>query len=197
MAKLTYTAITSLDGYIEDEGGGFDWAEPDADVFRFVNDLERPIGTYLYGRRMYEMMAVWQTIGVERPGNPETTEAAETAPSPEELDFAQVWRSADKIVYSRTLDAASTPRTRLEREFDPEAVHALKYTAERDLTIGGSDLARHAFAAGLVDEVHLFLHPLVVGGGKPALPRGVRVDLELLAERRFTGGVVYVRYSKR
>jgi dihydrofolate reductase len=191
MAKLTYTAITSLDGYIEDDGGGFDWAEPDPEVFRFVNDLERPIGTYLYGRRMYEMMAVWQTIGVE------PSETADTAVSPEELDFAEVWRSAEKIVYSRTLDAASTPRTRLEREFDPEAVRALKDTAEHDLTVGGSDLARHAFAAGLVDEVHLFLHPLVVGGGKPALPRGVRLDLELLAERRFTGGVVYVRYRKR
>jgi dihydrofolate reductase len=184
MATLTYTAITSLDGFIEDEGGRFDWAMPDAEVHAFVNDLERPVGTHLYGRRMYETMAVWQTIGVEPDGA-----------SPEELDFAEVWRGLDKVVYSRTLDAVSTPRTRLEREFDPDAVRQLKDTAERDLSISGPDLARHAFAAGLVDEVHLFAFPVVVGGGKPGLPRGVRVELELLDERRFGNGVVHTRYG--
>jgi dihydrofolate reductase len=185
MAKLTYAAITSLDGYIEDESGGFDWAEPDAEVHVFVNDLERPIGTYLYGRRMYETMAVWQTIGLE-PGSP-----------PEEVDFAEVWRAADKVVYSRTLDATSTPRTRLEREFDPEAVRRMTDAADRDLSVSGPGLARHAFAAGLVDEVHLFVLPIVVGGGKPGLPRGVRVDLELLDERRFGNGTVYTHHSRR
>jgi dihydrofolate reductase len=186
MATLTYTAITSLDGFIEDEGGRFDWAMPDAEVHAFVNDLERPVGTHLYGRRMYETMAVWQTIGVEPDGA-----------SPEELDFAEVWRGLDKVVYSRTLDAVSTPRTRLEREFDPDAVRRLKDNADRDLSISGPDLARHAFAGGLVDEVHLFAYPVVVGGGKPGLPRGVRVDLELLDERRFGNGVVHTRYGTK
>jgi dihydrofolate reductase len=186
MAKLTYTAITSLDGFIEDEGGRFDWAMPDAEVHAFVNDLERPVGTHLYGRRMYETMAVWQTVGVEPDGT-----------SPEELDFAEVWRALDKIVYSRTLDAVSTPRTRLEREFDPDAVRRLKAAADRDLSISGPDLAGHAFAAGLVDEVHLFVFPIVVGGGKPGLPRGVRVELALLEERRFGNGVVHTRYGAK
>ena len=191
MAKLTYTAITSLDGYIEDEGGRFDWAVPDPEVHAFVNDLERPVGTYLYGRRMYEMMAVWQTIGLE-PGTP-----SEPGPPPEEVDFAKVWRAADKVVYSRTLDAVSTPRTRLERDFDPEAVLRMKDAADRDLTVSGPDLAQHAFRAGLVDEVHLFLFPVVVGGGKPGLPRGVRLELGLLDERRFGNGVVHLRYGRR
>jgi dihydrofolate reductase len=186
MAKLSYTAITSLDGFIEDESGGFDWAVPDPEVHAFVNDLERPIGTYLYGRRMYETMAVWQTIGLEPAGT-----------SPEELDFAEVWRAADKIVFSRTLDAVTTPRTQLERQFDPEAVRRLKDAAERDLSVSGPDLARHAFAAGLVDEVHLYVFPVVVGGGKPGLPRGVRVDLDLLDQRRFANGAVHIRYGKR
>jgi dihydrofolate reductase len=193
MAKLTYTAITSLDGYIEDEGGKFDWAVPDPEVHTFINDLERPIGTYLFGRRMYETMAVWQTIGLE-PAGASTGEA--TSP-PEELDFAELWRAADKVVYSRTLDAVWTPRTRLERELDPGAVRRLKDATERDLSISGPDLAQHAFAAGLVDEVHLFLCPVVVGGGKPGLPRGVRVDLELLDERRFGNGVVYMHHATR
>jgi dihydrofolate reductase len=192
MAKLTYTAITSLDGYIEDEDGGFGWAEPDPEVHAFVNDLERPVGTYLYGRRMYETMAVWQTVGLE-PAAP----AGPAAPPPEQLDAADVWRAADKVVYSRTLDAVSTPRTRLEREFDPEAVRRLKEAADRDLGVSGPGLAQHAFRAGLVDEVHLFLFPVVVGGGKPGLPRGVRVALDLLDERRFGNGVVYVRYGRR
>jgi dihydrofolate reductase len=182
MAKLIYTSITSLDGYIEDEKGQFDWSEPDPEVHAFINDLERPIGTHLYGRRMYETMAVWQTIG----DGPEV--------HPAEADWAELWRSVDKVVYSTTLDAVSTPRTRLERAFDPEAVRRLKDTADRDIGIGGSDLAQHAFRAGLVDEVCLFVGPIVVGGGKPALPPGVRLDLELLDERRFANGVVHLRY---
>jgi dihydrofolate reductase len=193
MAKLTYTAITSLDGYIEDERGGFDWAVPDPEVHAFVNDLERAVATYLYGRRMYETMAVWQTIGLQPAGAP----PAEAAPPPEEVDFAEVWRAADKVVYSRTLDATSTPRTRLEREFDPETVRRMKDAADRDLSVSGPGLAQHAFAAGLVDEVHLFVFPVVVGGGKPGLPRGVRMDLELLEERRLGNGIVHMRYAKR
>jgi dihydrofolate reductase len=186
MAKLSYTAITSLDGYIEDESGAFDWAVPDPEVHAFVNDLERPVGTHLYGRRMYETMAVWQTIGAE---------PADT--SPEEVDFAEVWRGLDKVVFSRTLDAVSTPRTRLEREFDPDAVRRLKDAADRDLGIGGPGVAQHAFRAGLVDEVHLLVFPVVVGGGKPGLPRGVRVQLELLDQRRFGNGVVHLHYGRR
>jgi dihydrofolate reductase len=192
MAKLTYMAITSLDGYIEDEGGGFDWAVPDPEVHMFVNDLARPVGTHLYGRRMYETMAVWQTVGLE----PASASPTEGTP-PEELDFAELWRAADKVVYSRTLDAVSTPRTRLERAFDPEAVRRLKEAADRDLLVAGPGLAQHAFVAGLVDEVHLFVFPVVLGGGKPGLPRGVRVELDLLEERRFAGGVVHVRYRTR
>ncbi|WP_426572522.1 dihydrofolate reductase family protein [Aquihabitans sp. McL0605] len=185
MAKLTYLAITSLDGYIEDADGGFGWAAPDAEVHAFVNDLERPVGTHLYGRRMWETMEVWQTIG-EQPG----LDAVE-------IDFAQVWRAADKVVYSRTLDAVSTPRTRLEREFDAAAVQRLKDEAERDLSISGPGLAAPAFRAGLVDEVHLFLHPVVVGGGKPGLPRGLRIDLDLVDERRFASGVTYLHLRTR
>ncbi|MGH9288858.1 MAG: dihydrofolate reductase family protein [Acidimicrobiales bacterium] len=193
MAKLTYTALTSLDGYIEDVDGMFDWAMPDPEVHTFVNDFARPVGTHLYGRRMYETMAVWQTVGLEPAG----TSPAQAAPPPEELDFAEVWRAADKVVYSRTLDAVSTPRTRLEREFDPDAVRRLKDTAGHDLSISGPGLAQHAFAAGLVDEVHLFAFPVVVGGGKPGLPRGVRVNVDLLDERRFGNGVVHMRYRRR
>jgi dihydrofolate reductase len=162
-------------------------------VHTFVNDLVRPVGTHLYGRRMYETMAAWQTVGIEPAG----TSPEEATPAPAELDFAEVWRAADKVVYSRTLDAVSTPRTRLEREFDPEAVRRLKDAAARDLSVSGPGLAQHAFAAGLVDEVHLFVSPVVVGGGKPGLPRGVRVDLDLLNERRFRNGVVHMRYSRR
>jgi dihydrofolate reductase len=193
MAKLTYAAITSLDGYIEDEAGKFDWAAPDPEVHAFVNDLERPVGTYLYGRRMYETMAVWQTVG----GEPADTSPAQAAPAPEELDFAEVWRAADKVVFSRTLDAVSTPRTRLEREFDPAIVRRMKDAADRDLSVSGPGLAQHAFAAGLVDEVHLFLFPVVVGGGKLGLPRGVRLELGLLDERRFGNGVVHLLYGRR
>ncbi|MGH9213260.1 MAG: dihydrofolate reductase family protein [Acidimicrobiales bacterium] len=183
MAKLIFTAITSLDGYIEDAEGRFDWAVPDAEVHAFVNDLERPVGTHLYGRRMYETMAAWQTVGDE-PGLPAA-----------EADFAEVWRALDKVVYSRTLDAVWTPRTRLEREFDPEAIGRMKEAADRDISVSGPGLAQHAFRAGLVDEVHLFAFPVVVGGGKPALPRDVRVDLELLDEQRFGNGVVHMHHG--
>jgi dihydrofolate reductase len=185
MATLTYTAITSLDGFIEDEKGRFDWAAPDAEVHAFVNDLERPVGTHLYGRRMYETMAVWQTVGDE-PGQPSA-----------EADFADVWRALDKVVYSRTLDTVWTPRTRLEPEFDPDAVRRMKEAADGDISVGGPGLAQHAFRAGLVDEVHLFVFPVVVGGGKPGLPRDVHVDLELLDERRFANGVVHMHHRTR
>jgi dihydrofolate reductase len=182
VAKLIYSAITSLDGYVADENGDFDWAAPDEEVHAFVNDLERPVGTYLYGRRMYEVMLAWETAH---------TFADE---SPVMRDFAQVWQAADKIVYSTTLDTVSSARTRIEREFDPEAVRQLKAEAARDLTVGGPDLAAQAIRAGLVDEWHLFLTPIVVGSGNPSLPDDVRVNLELLDERRFAGGVVHLRY---
>jgi dihydrofolate reductase len=181
VAKLIYSAITSLDGYIEDEHGRFDWAEPDEEVHAFVNDLGRRAGTYLYGRRLFETMVAWETMPLE--GQP-----------PWIRDFADVWRAADKIVYSRTLDSVSSARTRIERDFDPGAVRELKASAGRDLTVGGAELAARAFEAGLVDEVQLFLAPIVVGGGKRALPDGVRVELELLGERHFSNGTVYLRY---
>jgi dihydrofolate reductase len=181
VAKLIYSALASLDGYIEDEHGNFDWAEPDEEVHAFVNDLERPVGTYLYGRRLYETMVAWETMGfADEP--------------PYIRDFAEIWRAADKIVYSKTLEAVSSARTRIERNFDPAAVQQMKATAERDLTVGGPDLAAHAFRAGLVDECHLFLAPIVVGGGKQALPSGVHLRLELLDERRFGNGTVHLRY---
>jgi dihydrofolate reductase len=183
MGKLTYAAITSLDGYIEDPDGGFGWAEPDAEVHAFINDLERGTGTSLYGRRMYETMAVWQTVGDEL-GLPEA-------------EYAQVWRGLDKVVFSRTLEAVWTPRTRLEREFDPAAVRRMKHEADHDLSVSGPGLAQHAFDAGLVDEVHLFVHPVIVGGGKPALPGGVQIDLELVDERRFASGVVHLHHRTR
>jgi dihydrofolate reductase len=179
VAKLIYSAIASLDGYIADAEGNFEWAAPDEEVHAFVNELERPVGTYLYGRRMYEMMVPWETMTDERPVM---------------RDFAAIWKAADKIVYSRTLESGSSARTRIEREFDPEAVRALKASAGRDLTVGGAELAGVALQARVVDEVQLFLNPVVVGGGKRALPDGVRVGLELLDERRFGSGVVYLRY---
>jgi dihydrofolate reductase len=185
VAKLIYSAITSLDGYVADENGNFDWAAPDEEVHAFVNDLERPVGTYLYGRRMYEAMRVWETAHTFADQRPVMQ------------DFAQIWQAADKIVYSTTLDAVSSARTRIEREFDPDAVRQLKAGAERDLTVGGPDLAAQAIRAGLVDEWQLFLTPIVVGGGNPSLPDDVRVNLELLDERRFAGGVVHLRYRTR
>ena len=185
MATLSYTAITSLDGFIEDEEGTFGWAVPDAEVHAFVNDLERGIGTHLYGRRMYETMAVWQDVGA----GPDVPAA--------EADYGEVWRGLDKVVYSRTLDAVWTPRTRLAPEFDPETVRAMKEAAERDISVSGPGLAQHAFRAGLVDEVHLFVFPVVVGGGKPGLPRGIHATLDLVATRRFANGVVHLHHRTR
>jgi dihydrofolate reductase len=179
MAKLVYSAIASLDGYVADEDGRWDWSVPDEEVHRAVNDLERQIGTYLFGRRMYEVLVVWETLESD---------------DPVMRDYADVWRSADKVVYSRTLDAAPSARTRIEREFDPEAVRAMKAAAGQDLSVGGPELAAEAIRAGLVDEINLFLSPVVVGGGKRALPDGVRVQLELLEERRFRNGVVHLHY---
>ncbi len=182
MAKLIYSAIASLDGYVEDEHGEFGWARPDDEVHAFVNELERRIGTYLYGRRMYEVMAPWEDppdlVDQQRPVR----------------DFARLWQATEKVVYSTTLDAPATARTRISPSFDPEAVRRLKATGSRDLSVGGPELAAQAIAAGLVDELHVFLVPVVVGGGKRALPDGVRLGLELLDTRRFTSGVVYLRY---
>ena len=185
MAKLVYSAIASLDGYIADEQGNFDWAMPDEEVHAFINDLERPVGHYLYGRRMYETMVGWET-------DPTLAEQ-----SPLMRDFAEIWQAADKVVYSRTLEAVSTSKTRIERDFDPEAVRRMKGSVGRDLAVGGADLAAQAFGAGLVDECHLFVAPVLVGGGKRSLPSDVRLDLELLDERRFGGGMVYLRYRTR
>jgi dihydrofolate reductase len=185
MAKLIYPTIASLDGYVADKDGKFDWAEPDEQVHTFINDLERPAGTHLYGRRLYEVLVAWETMDA-RPDQP-----------PFILDFAKIWQAAEKIVYSRTLDAVTSARTRIEREFDPEAVRELKATSERDLLEGGPELAAQAIRAGLVDEYQLFLAPVVVGGGKRALPDGVRVDLELHDERRFASGFVFLRYGTR
>jgi dihydrofolate reductase len=182
MAKLIYISNVSLDGFIEDARGSFDWTAPDEEVFAFITDLVRSVGTYLYGRRMYETMAVWET---------DATLAAQSEPM---AVFARVWQAADKVVYSTTLQAASTARTRLERSFDPDSVRDLKRSATSDLTVGGANLAAHAFKGGLVDECQLLIRPVVVGGGKPALPTDARAELELVDERRFTNGVVYLRY---
>jgi dihydrofolate reductase len=184
MARLIYSAIASLDGYVNDEDGRFDWSAPDEEVHTFVNDKERPVGTYLYGRRMYDVMAVWETMSMD--GEPAAMR-----------DYQDIWRGAEKVVYSRTLDAARTPRTRIERDFDPAAVRALKDSAGADLSIGGAELAGQALRAGLVDEVSLLLSPIAVGGGTPALPHGARLHLELRDQRRFANGVVYVRYETR
>ena len=185
MAKLIYAAIASLDGYIADTDGNFDWAAPDAEVHSFVNDLERPIGTYLYGRRMYDTMVYWET-------EPNSVDA-----SPIELDFAEIWRAADKIVYSRSLETPASERTRIERAFEPDAIRHLKASAETDISIGGPELAGRAIAAGLVDQCHLFVTPVVVGGGTSWLPDDVRLDVELLDERRFDSGVVHLHYRVR
>ncbi len=182
MAKLIYVTNVSLDGYIEDEHGSFDWTAPDDEFFAFITDLVRPVGTYLYGRRMYETMAAWET------------DPALAAQSDLMADFANVWQAADKVVYSTTLDAVSTAKTRLERSFDPASVRDMKASATSDLTVGGAHLAAQAFKAGLVDECHLFIRPVLVGGGKPALPSDTRAELELLDDRRLSNGVVYLRY---
>jgi dihydrofolate reductase len=183
MANLIYSAIMSLDGYTADKDGNFDWAMPDEEVHGFINELERTVSTYLFGRQMYETMTVWET---------DPSLAAESALL---RDFAEMWQAADKIVYSKTLEAASTARTRIERNFDPEAVQQLKATTGRDISIGGPNLAAQAFRARLVDECHLFLVPIMVGGGKQALPDDLRLALKLLDERRFGNGMVYLRYQ--
>lgn len=185
MAKLIYSSIASLDGYVADEAGNFDWAAPDEEVHAFVNDLERPIGTYLYGRRMYEMMVYWETA------------TALSDQPPVVKDFARIWQAADKIVYSKTLETVSSARTRIERDFDPEAIREMKARAGRDMTVGGPELAAQAIKAGLVDEYHLFATPVVVGGGKRSLPEHVRLRFELLDERRFGNGVVHLHYRIR
>ena len=182
MAKLIYSTISSLDGYVADRDGSFDWAAPDEQVHTFVNDLERRVGTYLYGRRMYEVMVAWETM--------------DTADQPPFVqDYAEIWRAADKIVFSTTLDAVTSARTRIERAFDPEAVRQVKASAGRDISVGGPELAAHAFEAGLVDECHLFLTPIVVGGGTRSLPDDVRFWLDLVDERRFGSGVIHLHYG--
>jgi dihydrofolate reductase len=182
MAKLIYSSIGSVDGYIADEQGNFEWAAPDEELHSVVNDLERPVGTHLLGRRMYEVLRYWETADVE----PEVSR-----------DFADLWRSTDKIVYSKTLDAVSTARTSIERDFDPEKVRRMKATTERDMTVGGPELAAQAFRAGLVDECHLFLTPIVVGGGTRSLPDQLLLELDLVDVRRFGSGVVHLHYRPR
>lgn len=189
MARLIYAAIASLDGYVADAGGGFEWCAPDDEVHAAVNELVRPVGTHLYGRRMYDVLAAWETIGT---GPDQSDQSEQSAPG---LDFGRLWRAADKVVYSRTLTAVASARTRLEREFDPDEVRRLKATAEADLSVGGPELAALALRAGLVDELHLFLAPVVVGGGNSALPEGFRVDLELMGVRRFASGFVHLGYQ--
>jgi len=183
MARLIYSTIASLDGYIADEHGNFDWAAPDEEVHAFVNNLERRIGTYLYGRRMYDVMRYWETAPTDA-GQPAVLR-----------DYAQIWQAADKIVYSTTLATASSTRTRIEKDFDPQAVRRMKATTSRDMSVGGPDLAAQAIKAGLVDELHLLVVPIVVGGGTRALPGHVRVKLRLLDERRFAGGVIHLHYG--
>jgi dihydrofolate reductase len=185
VARLIYAANTSLDGYLADERGDINWSAPSEEVFGFWTDFQRPIGTYVYGRGMYESMVYWE--------NP-STGGDQPAAAPE---FAEIWQAADKIVYSRTLQAPSSARTRIERDFDPAAIRRLKESSDRDITIGGADLAGQAMAAGLVDECHLVIAPVIIGGGKRALPDAVRVQLELLDERRFKNGAVHLRYGSR
>ena len=182
MGRLIYSAITSLDGYVVDADGSFDWAAPDEEVHAFVNDQERGVGTYLLGRRMYEVLVAWESMDDE---------------APVMRDYAQIWRSADKLVYSSTLDEVRSARTRLERRFEPEAVRRLVAEAGTDVSVGGPTLAAHAIRAGLVDEFQLYVNPVVVGGGTNWLPDDVRVDLSLVDEHRFPNGVVHLRYRRR
>ncbi|HEU4568909.1 MAG TPA: dihydrofolate reductase family protein [Marmoricola sp.] len=184
MGRLVYSAICSVDGYVEDATGGFGWAAPDEEVHGFVNDLERPVSTYLYGRRMFETMRFWET--------------ADTPDEPEVIrDYARIWQGADKVVFSRTLDAVTTPHTRIERSFEPAQVRRMVESAEGEVSVGGAELAGAALQAGLVDEVRLLTVPALVGGGKPALPRDVRLDLELVGSRDFGNGTTYRRYRVR
>jgi dihydrofolate reductase len=185
MGRLIYSAIASADGYVEDAAGTFGWAAPDEELHSFVNDLERPVGTYLYGRRMYETMRSWETAHA-LPGQ-----------DPVGLEYARIWQAAEKIVFSRTLATAASARTRIERDLDPGMVRQLKASAGHDLTVGGADLGGQAIRAGLVDELQLFLVPVIVGGGRRALPGDARADLELLDTRRFASGAVYLRYRTR
>lgn len=182
MGKLIYTAIASLDGYVADAAGKFDWSMPSPEVHAFINDLERPLGTHLYGRRLYEVMRAWESL------------YGQSGLPPEMADYAAIWHGAQKVVYSATLSEPSTANTRLERTFDPDAVQRLKAAAQADLAVGGADLAGQALKAGLVDEVQLFLSPVMVGGGTRALPDGASTSLELLGQRTFSNGVVHVHY---
>jgi len=183
MAKLIYATNTSLDGYIEDEDGSFDWSEPVEEEHAFINDLLRSVATHLYGRRLYEVMSVWESPDADWPAYMQ--------------EFATIWQAADKVVYSRTLESATTTRTRIERSFDSEVVRRLKAASAADLLIGGAELAGHAIREGLVDEYQIFVSPLILGGGKHWLPASVKLNLELLDERRFSSGVVYLRYGAR
>ncbi len=182
MAKLIYTGITSLDGYTADRDGNFDWSAPDEEVHTFINDLERPIGTYLLGRRMYQIMTYWEAV----PNLQDEPLCIQ--------DFAAIWGAADKVVFSRSLEAVSSARTRIEHDFDPEMVRHLKATAASNISVGGPELAGHAIRAGLVDEYRRFITPWVVGGGTPFLPDDVALRLQLVDEHRFGNGVVYLRY---
>lgn len=189
MAKLLYPINVSLDGYMEDESGNLEWSLSDDEIFAFWTDFQRPIGTYLYGRRMYESMVYWET---EKPQTPRNFASGDR---PEIMsEFAQIWQKAEKIVYSRTLQEASSARTRIEHEFDTDAIRKLKASSTADMTVGGSNLANQALLSGLVDECHLLVHPIILGGGKRALPDHLRIGLELLSERRFESGVVYLHY---
>ncbi|POH57363.1 dihydrofolate reductase family protein [Arthrobacter glacialis] len=183
MGKLIYAAITSLDGYIADTAGNFDWSTPDAEVHAFVNDLERPIGTYLLGRRLYDVMKVWDTF-YGQDGLPKEME-----------DYAAIWHQAQKIIYSTTLSEPGAANTRIEPTFDPDSIRRLKAEATTDLSVGGAELAGQALKAGLVDEIHLLMSPVMVGGGKRALPDGASTSLELLEQRRFGNGVVHLHYG--
>jgi dihydrofolate reductase len=185
MAKLIYSAIASADGYVEDASGAFDWAAPSEELFSFINDLERPVGTYLYGRRMYQTMLYWETADT-LPDQPSSAR-----------EFTGIWQAAEKVVFSKSIESVSSARTRIERNFDPDVVRQLKSATEQDMTVAGADLASQAIKAGLVDELQLFLVPVIVGGGKQALPNGVRWDLELLDTRRFPCGAVYLRYCPK
>ena len=185
MARLVYAVLASLDGYVADEAGNFEWAMPSEDVHRFVNELESSVGTYLYGRRLYEVMTVWQDF-------PDIEHEPDVI-----REYAGIWQSADKIVYSETLAAVTTPKTRLERSFDPHSVRAMVTDRERDVSVGGATLASHALTAGIVDDVHLFVFPFVVGGGTSVWPAGTRLDFDLVAQDRFTDGTVHLHYSTR
>ena len=185
MGTLIYTGAISLDGYLNDEHGRFDWAEPSDQVHAFVNDLEREVGLYLYGRRLYDVMQYWETP------TPEVEESVVMT------DYQRVWRAARKVVYSTSLDAVATENTTIEREFDPEIVADLVGRSDTDVSIGGAHLAVHALRAGLVGEIRMFVYPVIVGGGTAFLPDGLRLDLELIEERTFDDGTVYLRYSAR